>query len=288
MRYVKTKIFLIATFILSIGLLASCDNKQADNTNKHISSKDTSTFNTQNKSEQPISSKQTDANLTSHIGSDDTLFSLFPQHISDSIHIHNSLIKINKNQQKLLSNVHKKIFYNTLKIKSINSTELNHFPLHPIKQISLNEEIIGLITLRMGMYTLSKLDLFLYSLNTEKITYGLELCDNWGDVGISFQKTSWIQDFDNNGQLDILTKQTVFTPITEPYNQKEITGYLRDTLRLYQIQDKELKLIYQESYCDSVIFKSDNTMQRIKEISSNTTSIKDTPAKTSKQIQKYH
>lgn len=41
MRYVKTKIFLIATFILSIGILASCDNKQANNTNKQDRSKDT-------------------------------------------------------------------------------------------------------------------------------------------------------------------------------------------------------------------------------------------------------
>ena len=120
--------------------------------------------------------------------------------------------------------------------KQIADAHLRDFPgLFACYKFSISKDKIGLIVRAPAMYVSSSIKLFIYDLNTNKLTESLELAENWGDAGDSMIKTSWLYTDKN--------KINAFMWISEGHdnsveNESDSTITLSDKYSLLEIHPK--------------------------------------------------
>lgn len=110
----------------------------------------------------------------------------------------------------------------------------------PLFRYCLNDSITFLTVVNEGMYSLSETNLFIYYSNKDSLSCPLMLADDWGDAGYVQTVYSKINDFDRDGQPDIVKISTEYIP---DYDSDDLSnGYRVDSMFLYSFNSKYFEL----------------------------------------------
>lgn len=256
------KLFIVFFFSAILLILISCSISQPDN-------KSEKSINVNNQITSENYSKlyidENNSNLSSEssihylkeIGKSDSLFQLFEIIESDSIFIKTNESEFNQEIEWHIDYKYYKIFYDLLNhdISNVDDSDLRLYRLYPIKKIHISENIIGLVILKWGTYTFTKQELFLYDVKSQKMLYGIELSNTWGDAGVDYNEVSWLMDINKDGFYDLVTKKNLFIPIEGP-GPNGVVGHITDSITVYKGFSNRFEKVFVQAYCDSANSKT--------------------------------
>lgn len=141
-------------------------------------------------------------------------------------------------------------------VEEDDTISLMHLKIFPINKIEISENIIGLVFLKMGMYSHSITNLVLYDKISEEFYSDIELSRIVGDGGWMLAKISWLADINNDGQKDIVTRRIEYYPNGLVGGPGGVDGLLKDSTIVYVYKDGFLEKAFVDVYWDSAFTES--------------------------------
>lgn len=115
---------------------------------------------------------------------------------------------------------------------TIEACKQGLYNIYAVGKFEISDKFLGLIFRERSQYDESLIQLTIWDKKSRKIVGNLELADSFGDAGWYFDKESWINNYQYNSQLEILSRKKEFVPKENFTSKKDMDSITTDTFKI--------------------------------------------------------
>jgi len=127
------------------------------------------------------------------------------------------------------------IFLNIQACKEGNSR------IYAIGKFEIDNKYWGLLIRQYSQYDESLVQLLLWDKKENKIIKGIDLADSFGDAGWYFDLESWIENFQYNSRLEIVSRRKDYIPKADFTSTEDMDSITTDTLKISRLDNGKFK-----------------------------------------------